>query len=121
MLALEMAAFWLSGQWNSGSVVVTPVVAKSNYKSWNIACANGDTFIVVNHGFKQSAPSGNPATDVAPDEAVISPLTSAIALAGAYGLEVTATQIRITKQNAGGSGGTPAAKLVAERPHSIKE
>jgi hypothetical protein len=108
------------------AIVATPVIAKTNYKSWTLTALDADTTASFNHGFKQTAPSGNPATDVAPDEVVLTPTTSAIALAGAYAVSVSATQITVTKQNAANSGGatpgtTVVAKVNAWRPHSIAE
>jgi len=108
------------------AIAVTAVVAKTNYKSWTVTALEADTTLAFAHLFKQTSPSGSPATDVAPDEVTITPTTSAIDLAGAYAVSVSATQITITKQNAVNSGGgvpgtTVVAKIVAKRPHSIME
>jgi len=108
------------------AIAVTAVVAKTNYKSWTVTALEADTTLAFNHLFKQTPPTGSPAVDVAPDEVTITPTTSAIALAGAYAVSVSATQITITKQNAVNSGGgvpgtTVVAKIVAKRPHSIME
>jgi hypothetical protein len=106
------------------AIAVTAVVNKTNYKSWTVTALEADTTLAFNHGFKQTSPSGNPATDVAPDMAVITATTSVIDAAAAFALSVSATQITITKANAVGSGGTTpgttiVAKIVAWRPHSI--
>jgi len=119
LLAME-APFWMGGFF----VTATPVDALApggSYASWNLSAADSDILKVFAHGFKQTSPSGDPNTDVAPDDVTITPLTSAIALAGAYGVSVSATQITVTKQNAVGSGGAPAVKIIASRPHSITE
>lgn len=108
------------------AIAVTAVIAKTNYKSWTVTALEADTTLAFAHLFKQTPPSGAPATDVAPDMVVITPTTSAISLAGAYAVAVSSTQITITKQNAVNSGGTVpgttvVAKIVAWRPHSIGE
>lgn len=120
LLGLE-APFWMSGAWVSATFVATPVevlAAGGSYASWNISCADADQFMVIPHGFKQVSPSGNPATGVTPDAVLIIPNTSARALAGAYAVSVDQTNITLTKTGSGGSGGTPAAKLIAIRPKS---
>lgn len=115
MLALEMAAFWLSGQWQSSSF--HPVVVNAgggNTKSWNIQCAEGDTLVAFNHGMLAQ-----------PDDIRIQPSISIANAAQAnWGVTATATQIFLTKQGATGSGGavpgtTVVAKVMAEVPHSI--
>jgi hypothetical protein len=115
MLALEIAAFWLSGQWISGTVVVTPVINKANYKSWLISADDSDTLIVIPHGFvsKTGAP-------VAPDQAFVQDRVSDTpAAAGNWGVTIDAVNITLSKTSSAGSGGTPAIKLWAMRPHSI--
>jgi hypothetical protein len=57
---------------------------------------------------------------------LVTPTNSTIALAAAFGVTASSTQITVTKQNAVGSGGaTPGTsvvgKIVAWRPHSIAE
>ncbi len=122
MLALEMAAFWLSGKWESGTVVVTPVVALvagGSYASWTIAAADSDTIIVFPHGFKQTAPTGNPTVGFTPDFSQIQPLGSvALGARPNWGIGLDATNVTLTKTSVAGSGGAPAAKLVLMRPHS---
>lgn len=125
MLALEMAAFWLSGQWKSATVVVAPAVALvpgGSYASWNISAADSDTIIVFPHGMKQTAPTGNPNTGVIPDFAQIQPLGSvALAARPNWGATLDILNVTLTKTSATGSGGTPAAKLVVMRPKSLME
>lgn len=123
-LAFSYAAVHPASEVAWGAIAVTAVVAKTNYKSWTVTSLDADTTLAFAHGFKQTSPSGNPSTDVAPDMVTITPTTSAIALAGAYAVAVSATQITITKQNAANSGGavpgtSVVAKIVAWRPHSI--
>ena len=123
MLALEMAAFWLSGQWNSASVIVAPAVtgsqilppAQPQYKSWFVSAGDGDTLIMINHGFLHE--NGTPAT---PDCVVLTTIPSVAngALAN-WGAQITSTQIILSKTSATGSGGNPDLKVVAMRPHSI--
>jgi hypothetical protein len=106
------------------AIVQTAVVNKTNYKSWTLTALEADTTVTFNHGFKQTSPAGNPATDAAPDLCVVQETSSNIKLAGAYAVSVSATQITVTKQNAVNSGGavpgtTVVAKINAWRPHSI--
>lgn len=108
------------------AIAVTAVVAKTNYKSWTVTGLEADTSLAFAHLFKQTAPSGNPSTDVAPDFFVITPTNSTIELAAAFGLTASSTQLTVTKQNAVNSGGAVPgtsiiAKIVAWRPHSIAE
>ena len=124
MLALEMAAFWLSGNWAAAGSALVPVVSGSGiidpgrpqYKSWLVNCADSDTIIVALHDF-EATPSDAP---IAPDMFNIQTITSVGNSARAnWGVNVTPTQVIVTKQAATGSGGTPAAKLIAAMPHSI--
>lgn len=124
LLAME-APFWMAGLWPQ-SFVPTAAIAKTNYKSWNLVALAADTGIAFLHGFKQTAPSGDPNTDVAPDFLVLTPTNSTIALAAAFGVTTDAIQITVTKQGAVNSGGAVPgtsiiAKVFAWRPHSIAE
>lgn len=131
LLLIAMAfGYSLAHPSNSGiaqaAIAVTAVVAKTNYKSWTVTALEADTTLAFAHLFKQTSPSGNPTTDVAPDMVTITPTTSVIAAAAAFAVSVSATQITILKANAVGSGGavpgtTVVAKINAWRPHSIAE
>ncbi len=122
MLALEMAAFWLSGKWASATAVATPVVsgasilppAKPQYKSWTVAAADSDTIIVFPHGFQNQAGAG-----ITPD-AVRGVVIPSVALAARpnWGITADATNIYLAKQSAAGSGASPVLKVVADTPHS---
>ncbi len=123
MLALEMAAFWNAGKWINATSVITPVVsgsgivapASAQYKSWNVTAVDADTLLSVNHGFVDK--NGNP---VAPDLTEIQHGASTTTAGRAsWGVTTTPTQIILTKQPAVGSGGAPAAKLIAGQPHSV--
>lgn len=108
------------------AIAVTAVINKTNYKSWTVTALDADTTLAFAHGFTQTAPTGNPATSVAPDMVTITPTSSVLSLAGAYAVAVSSTQISIFKTNAAGSGGavpgtTIVAKIVAWRPHSAAE
>ena len=124
-LLMMEAPFWMAGLWPQ-SFVPTAVVNGTNYKSWTLVGLVADTGIAFNHGFKQTAPTGNPNTDVAPDFVVLTPTNSTIALAAAFGVLVDSLQITVTKQGAANSGGAVpgtsiVAKVFAWRPHSIAE
>ena len=124
MLALEFAAFWLSGQWKSATVVVTPVIsgagflppAQPRYKSWLINAADSDTIIVFPHGFV----ANDGKTGIVPDSLQLAaPFPSrANAALPNWGITADTTNIYMAKQSATGSGGTPATKLVVEVPHT---
>src|SRR5277367_4667634 len=97
------------------AIVVTPVVSGSGilppgsaqYKSWTVTALDADTTLAFPHGFKQSPPSGNPSTGVAPDYCVIQALVSyANAALPNWGVAVDSTNITLTKTNATASGGT---------------
>lgn len=130
MLALEMAAFWLSGSWVSGTFAAVPSVplagtdgqgapGAGSYASWLISAADGDTLMVFPHGFKQTSPSGNPSLGFTPDLAQIQPLASvALGARPNWGVTLDTTNVTLLKQGVAGSGGTPAAKLVIMRPQS---
>lgn len=124
MLALEFAAFWLSGKWASATVVVTPVISGSGfqppavprYKSWLINAADSDTIIVFPHGFVSSFDGK---TAITPDSVQLTPLASrALAALPNWGATVDATNVYLAKQSPVGSGGTPATKVVVEVPHT---
>ena len=124
MLALEMAAFWLSGKWASATATVTPVISGSGflkpavprYKSWLVNAADSDTIIVFPHGFVASS---DQVTGITPDSVQLTPLASrALAALPNWGATADATNIYLAKQPATGSGGTPATKVVAEVPHT---
>jgi hypothetical protein len=127
VLALEMAAFWLSGKWAAVGSGIVPVISGSSlpvgnagmggpqYKSWLVNAADSDTLLTVLHDFEDN--NDNP---IAPDLVDIQPITSgALSTLANWGITVTPTQIILAKQPATGSGGTPAAKLVAMVPHTI--
>ncbi len=124
MLALEMAAFWLSGKWASVTAVVTPVInpafqkpAVPSYKSWTVNCADSDTLIVFPHGFV--SPSDQ-VTKVTPDNVRFVGIPSvANAALPNWGVTADATNIYLAKQSATGSGASPALKVIAEVPHTI--
>ena len=124
MLALEMADFWLSGKWESGTVVVTPVVTGSQilppatprYKSWLVNCADADTLIVFPHGFV----TDNTHVALQPDDVRITEIpTYATAAQPNWAATADATNIYLAKQSATGSGASPALKVTAGTPHSI--
>ncbi len=126
MLALEMGAFWLSGQWKSATATVTPVVSGSGilkpavprYKSWLINAADSDTIIVFPHGFVKEF---DQVTPIVPDDvrgAAPIPSVANAALAN-WGITADLTNITLVKQSAAGSGASPALKVVAEVPHSM--
>lgn len=85
------------------------VVNNANYKSWNIiATADGDTTLVIAHGF-----------GAIPDAVFLTPLTAAGRLSD-WIAATDATNITLTKTTVGSSGAAPAQlKVVAMRPHSI--
>jgi hypothetical protein len=126
VLALEMAAFWLSGKWQSATVTVTPVVSGSGimkpatprYKSWLINCADSDTLIVFPHGFVIES---DQVTPIMPDDVrAAAPLPSvANAALANWGITADLTNIYLAKQSAVGSGGTPALKVIGEHPHTF--
>jgi hypothetical protein len=133
MLALEMAFFWLSGSWVSGTFAATPVEVlgggtgidgegppgSGSYASWLISAADGDTLMVFPHGFKQTSPSGDPNLGFTPDLVQIQPLASvALGARPNWGAFADTTNVTLLKQGTVGSGGTPAAKLVIMRPQS---
>lgn len=128
MLALEMAAFWLSGKWASATAAATPVVSGSTivkpavprYKSWLINCLDSDTLIVFPHGFVSSVDQTTP---IAPDtvrKAAPFPTLANAALPN-WGITSDATNIYLAKQSAAGSGASPAVKIIAEVPHTVIE
>ena len=98
------------------AIVATAVVNKPGYKSWTITALDADTTVNIAHGFKQTSPSGNPATGVAPDFAVIQPLVSyANAALPNWGCVADATNITLTKTAATASGGaTPGTTVIAK-------
>jgi hypothetical protein len=106
----------------SAAIVATVVINKANYKSWTLTCLDADTTLNLAHGFVTNA-----GVAVAPDQAFIqNSFSFASAALPNWGIVITSTQIQITKQNAGGSGGTTpgttqVGKLYAWRPHSIAE
>jgi hypothetical protein len=108
-------------------IVVTPVVNKTDYKSWTVTALDGDTVLIFPHGFKQVAPSGNPLIGFAPDFCMLQELVSyANAADPDWGCTCDATNITLTKTASAGSGGAVAgttliAKVFAWRPHSIGE
>jgi hypothetical protein len=123
VLALEMAAFWLGGKWQSATVVVTPVIsgsgilppAQPRYKSWTVNAADSDTIIVFPHGFV----ANDGKTGITPDSIQLTPVASrALAALPNWGATVDSVNVYLAKQSATGSGGTPATKVVAEVPHS---
>lgn len=124
MLALEMADFWLSGQWHSGSGTVTPVItgsqilppASPRYKSWLVNCADADTLIAFAHGFIADG-SHLPLT---PDDVRLTEIPSyANAALPNWGAVADTMNIYLSKQSATGSGASPALKVTAGTPHSI--
>jgi hypothetical protein len=125
VLALEMAAFWLSGKWASATASVTPAISGSGflkpavprYKSWLVNAADSDTIIVFPHGFVASS---DQVTGITPDAVQMgAPFpTEANAARPNWGMTADATNIYLAKQPAVGSGGTPALKVVAEVPHT---
>lgn len=124
MLALEMAAFWLSGKWASATAVVTPVISGSGflkpavprYKSWNVNAADSDTLIVFPHGFVASSDQVTPIT---PDAVNSTPIPSvALAAKPNWGITADNTNIYLAKQSSAGSGASPALKIFAEVPHT---
>lgn len=94
------------------AITATPVLTRASltYRSWNVdATADGDTSLAFNHGLS-----------AAPDCVILTPLTAAGLLSTWIVSAVSATQITITKSNAGGSGAVPVQlKVVAFLPHSI--
>lgn len=119
MLALEFAAFWLSGQWagvpSGASVVIGSTKSPPNqasYKSWNINAAELDTGpFTIAHGFVNSF-----GVAITPDYVVIQPVGSALAN---WSVTIGNPNITVSKQAVVGSGGAPAAKLIVMVPHSI--
>jgi hypothetical protein len=109
------------------AIVVTPVINKTDYKSWTVTALDADVALVFAHGFKQTAPSGTPSTGFAPDFCFLQELVSyANAALPNWGVSVDATNITLAKTGAAGSGGAVAGttvigKIVAWRPHSIAE
>ncbi len=127
MLALEFAAFWLSGKWASATAVVTPVISGSGflkpavprYKSWTVNCADSDTLIVFPHGFVASS---DQVTGITPDSVLGERIpTVTLAARPNWGITADATNIYLAKQSAAGSGASPALKVVAEAPHTFIE
>lgn len=115
MLALEFASFWLSGFWIAGSI--TAPVAKSNYKSWLVTCADSDVSITIPHEFVDAAGAG-----VAPDNFEVQSLAShAVGSEPSWAARVDTVNLYLSKQPAVGSGGAPAIKVWAMRPHSVIE
>jgi hypothetical protein len=124
VLALEMAAFWLSGKWASATAVVTPVISGSGflkpavprYKSWLVNAADSDTLIVFPHGFVASS---DQVTGITPDSVNGTPIpTTTLAARPNWGVTADATNIYLAKQSSAGSGGSPDLKVVAEVPHT---
>ncbi len=98
------------------AIVATAVIAKPGYKSWTLTALDADTALVLAHGFKQTSPTGNPATGVAPDFVVIQPLVSyANAALPNWGAVADATNITLAKTAATASGGaTPGTTVIAK-------
>jgi len=124
VLALEMAAFWLGGKWQSATATVTPVVSGSGivkpavprYKSWLVNCADSDTLIIFPHGFVSHTDQVTPIT---PDSVQSTGIPSvANAARPNWGITADSTNIYLAKQSAVGSGASPALKVYAEGPHS---
>ena len=125
MLALEFAAFWLSGLWTGLSPAIVPVVSGSNiqppatpqYKSWLINATDGDTYFVIPHGFMLNGQKAVP--DMVQKAAPF--LTVANSARPNLGITVDQNNIYITKQAAVGSGSSPLCKIVAEAPQTFIE
>jgi hypothetical protein len=87
---------------------------------------DADTTLVIPHGFKQTAPSGNPLLGLMPDFVMLQEMITYLnAALPNFGCVADATNITVSKTNAVGSGGpgpcTVIAKIEAWRAHSIAE
>ena len=97
------------------AIELTAVINNPNYKSWTVTALEADTTTTVAHGFGE-----------APDSVVFTPTNNTIAAAAGAGVEVTATNLVVTKSTAVGSGGavpgtSVIGKIVAMRPHTIMQ
>ena len=97
------------------AITLTAVINNPNYKSYNVTAEEADTTTTVAHGFGST-----------PDFFVFTPANDTIALALHAGVEVTATNVVVTKSTAAGSGGavpgtSVIGKLVLMRPHTIMQ
>ena len=104
----------------------TQIVNRTDYKSWTITMLDADTTLVIPHGFKQTAPSGNPLLGLMPDFVMLQEMITYLnAALPNFGCVADATNITVSKTNAVGSGGpgpcTVIAKIEAWRAHSIAE
>ncbi len=104
----------------------TAIVNRTDYKSWTITMLDADTSLVIPHGFKQTAPSGNPLLAFMPDFCMLQELvTYGNAALPNFGCVADVTNITVSKTNAVGSGGpgpcTVIAKIEAWRAHSDAE
>ena len=125
MLALEMADFWLSGQWHSGSATVTPVITGSQI----LPPANATVQIVAGQlrrlGHADRIPARirrrtKPSCPLRPDDVRITEIPSyAMQRLPNWAAVADTMNIYLSKQSATGSGASPALKVTAGTPHSI--